>query len=566
MFWAFFGIGNSAYAANLYFSPSSGSHAVGSTFSTVVYVSTADQAMNAASGEISFSSDKLEVTSLLKTGSIFSLWVQEPTFSNSFGKVNFEGIALNPGFKGSNGKLLVVNFRVKAAGVAALNFSSGSVLANDGKGTNILSSLGSGSFNLIVPAADQPLEPETPQKMILSVPLKLVVSSSTHPDPNKWYPNNDPKFEWPLPDNISGVNVLADRNPDSDPGTISDGIFNSYDYEDVKNGEWYFHIKLRNGAGWGGVSHYRFLIDDQKPASFDIEEIKKDDLTVPNAKFRFSAADEVSGIDHYEIWIDGANHQDWQDDGSHVFETPALDPGKHMLIAKVFDKAGNFLVNFAEFSTEALKAPIIEEYTEKIAGGEILIARGTTYPNVQVAAWLQKEQDEPKKHIIQSDDKGNFIFSLEEKLKDGVYKLWFEVIDGRSAKSVPTDKLTIIVEKSAICRIGTWSVDIISLVIPLIVFIVLLLAAGLFVRRRYLAFKKIILKEVDEAEKILHQSFIALREEIEEQVAKLDGFSALSDREKNVRDDLKNALEISEKFIKKEINDIGQKANKRKKK
>ncbi len=459
----------------------------------------------------------------------------------------------------------MVNFRVKAAGVAALNFSSGSVLANDGKGTNILSSLGSGSFNLIVPAAGQPLEPETPQETILSVPLKPVVSSSTHPDSNKWYPNNNPKFEWPLPDNINGVNVLADRNPDSDPGTISDGIFNSYDYEDVKSGEWYFHIRLRNRAGWGGVSHYRFLIDDQKPASFDIEEIKKDDLTVPNANFRFSAADEVSGIDHYEIWIDGGGHQDWQDGGSHVFETPVLDPGKHMLVAKVFDKAGNFLVNFAEFSTEALKAPIIKEYSEKIAGGEIVIARGTTYPNVQVAAWLQKEQDEPKKHIIQSDDKGNFIFSSEEKLKDGVYKLWFEVINGRSAKSVPTDKLTIIVEKSAICRIGTRSVDIISLVIPLIIFVVILLAAGLLVRRRYLAFKKIILKEVDEAEKVLHQSFIALKEEIEEQVAKMDGFSALSDREKNVRDDLKNALEISEKFIKKELNDIGQKTSKRKK-
>ena len=65
-----------ASAANVYFSPSSGSYAVGSTHTLAVYVSSADQTMNAASGVISFPSDKLEVVSLSKTGSIFTLWVQ----------------------------------------------------------------------------------------------------------------------------------------------------------------------------------------------------------------------------------------------------------------------------------------------------------------------------------------------------------------------------------------------------------------------------------------------------------------------------------------------------------
>ena len=72
-----------AEAATLSFSPSFGSHASGNTFSVGVFVSSADQAMNAASGAISFPADKLEVISLSKTGSIFTLWVQEPSFSNS---------------------------------------------------------------------------------------------------------------------------------------------------------------------------------------------------------------------------------------------------------------------------------------------------------------------------------------------------------------------------------------------------------------------------------------------------------------------------------------------------
>ncbi len=138
----------SADAANLYFSPSSGSHAVGTTFSVSVYVSSADQAINAASGAISFPKDKLEAASLSKTDSIFTLWVQEPSFSNSAGTVNFEGIVLNPGFTGATGKILTINFRTKATGLALVNFSSGLVLSNDGKGTNILASLGNIQFSL----------------------------------------------------------------------------------------------------------------------------------------------------------------------------------------------------------------------------------------------------------------------------------------------------------------------------------------------------------------------------------------------------------------------------------
>ena len=104
-----------ANAATLSFSPSSGSYAVGNTFSASILISSADQAMNAALGAISFPPDKLEVVSVSKTGSVFTLWVQEPTFSNSAGAVTFEGIVLNPGFMGANRKAVTINFKVKAA-------------------------------------------------------------------------------------------------------------------------------------------------------------------------------------------------------------------------------------------------------------------------------------------------------------------------------------------------------------------------------------------------------------------------------------------------------------------
>ncbi|MBI5072014.1 hypothetical protein HZB93_03960 [Candidatus Falkowbacteria bacterium] len=555
-----FGVSSSvAEAASLYFSPSSGSHAVGTTFSVSAYVSSADQAMNAASGVISFPKDKLEVVSVSKSGSIFSLWVQEPSFSNGAGTVNLEGIALNPGFTGASGKLITVNFRVKAAGVAALNFSSGSALANDGQGTNILAGLGKAQFNL---GGETPV-PETPAPSdipgVSGPPSVPKVSSSTHPDSNKWYNNKNPRFSWALPAGVTGVGIYFSQSPTSNPGPVSDGSFTSKSYENVDDGIWYFHIKMKNSAGWGGIFHFRLQIDTEKPSRFDIREIERKDPTDPRVKFIFDSRDEISGVDYYEVQIDDGSPQVWQDDGSGVFEAPALGPGKHTLITKVFDKAGNSLANSAEFTIEALKSPTIIDYPKTLASGEVLIVKGTAYPNAQAVVWLQKEKDEPQSQIVKSDDGGNFTFVAEEKLKDGIYKIWAEAVDSRGAKSLPTEKIIILVAKSAIFRIGTWTVSFLSVVIPLVVLIIALLLILWYGWRRFSFLRKRLRKEVREAESALHRVFDTLKEDIREQVKLLEKTRTkrqLTEEEDKIVKRLKKDLDVAEKLVRKEIEDI----------
>lgn len=163
-------------AAGLYFSPSSGSFTADDSFNASIYVNSKEQAMNAAQGRISFSSDKLEVVSLSKSDSVVNLWVREPSFSNSDGAINFEGIVLNPGFTGSNGKILTIRFRAKAAGEASAVFSYGAVLANDGEGTNILSTLGSAKFTIIKSAP-----PPAPPPPILPTPPPIPAPSPPPP-------------------------------------------------------------------------------------------------------------------------------------------------------------------------------------------------------------------------------------------------------------------------------------------------------------------------------------------------------------------------------------------------
>jgi hypothetical protein len=197
-----------AAAASLFFAPSSGIYSVDKTLSVNVEVATGEQVINAASGVINFPQNKLEVISLSKSNSIFNLWVQEPSFSNGAGTINFEGIILNPGFHGQSGRILTINFKIKDLGPADLYFQSGSILANDGQGTNILTNLGSAGFTLgnplteVVPISSikqAELNPVTPlteklvETLIVGAPI---ISSPTHPDQTKWYNNNNPKISW----------------------------------------------------------------------------------------------------------------------------------------------------------------------------------------------------------------------------------------------------------------------------------------------------------------------------------------------------------------------------------
>lgn len=144
-------------AASLYFSPLSGTFSINENFTVRVLVNT-DAAVNAVSGLINFPTEYLEVISLNTAGSAIDFWVQDPSFSNRgvSGNVHFEGVILNPGYTGTQGRMLNIVFRAKKLGTTSISFNELSILANDGAGTNIASASGSASFSFIDAPASQP--------------------------------------------------------------------------------------------------------------------------------------------------------------------------------------------------------------------------------------------------------------------------------------------------------------------------------------------------------------------------------------------------------------------------
>jgi hypothetical protein len=541
-----------AEGASLYLSPSVGVYSVGDFFSVTVKVDTGGVAINAAEAVIVFSKDKLDVVNVSKTGSIFALWTEEPTFSGAAGTVSFGGGLPSPGFTGSGGNLITITFKAKATGNALVSFSSGAVLANDGKGTNVLTNMRDGNYTIqVAEITPSPVHPT-------QVPEKPVVSSPTHPDPDKWYSNNNPEFNWDLPSDVNGVSLLLHKNAVANPGPISDGLMKSKKYENIEDGIWYFHIKFRNQYGWGQILHKKILIDTEPPKVFNIE-IVKDDSTDPQPTLLFEVDDKTSGVDYYIIEVDGKEVGEVSAEEIEVFpyELPPQIPGKHIINVKAVDKAGNSTIATADVIIESIEPPKITQYPEKLQEGDVLIIGGTSlYPDSTVIVYLQKEDEAVTEGVAETDEKGNWLYVHEKSVRKGVYKGWAKVKDSRGALSDPSEEITITVSLPAIFKYGKIAIDYLTMIFTLIALIVFILLVIFYAWYRISVWRKRMRKETQEVAKSVTTAFRALRDEVEEQIAMLDKKPGLTKGEKEIRDKLQEALDISEKFIGKEIKDI----------
>ncbi len=149
-------ISNEANAASLYISPSSQNYTTGETVTLTIFAESTKEALNAVSGSLTIPSSGFSIVSVSSAGSVVNFWVKEP--SSSGNTVSFEGVVLNPGYRGSGGKIATVTLRARAAGEHTLQFANATILANDGKGTSILSgtrgaTLSVGDVKEVVPAA-----------------------------------------------------------------------------------------------------------------------------------------------------------------------------------------------------------------------------------------------------------------------------------------------------------------------------------------------------------------------------------------------------------------------------
>ncbi len=548
----------SAHAASLTFSPSSGSYGVGKTFTLSLNIESSEQAMNAASGSISFPGDKLEVISISKLGSIFSLWPTEPTFSNSQGNVIFEGITLNPGYIGANGKILTITFRVRSAGVANLSFSSGSILANDGTGSNILDSLGTATFALArgtVPAAVSPSDASG------SLDNALSITSTTHPDQNNWYANDRPEFSWTLPHGTLEVRTLIGTSPSAMPSVSYVPSISKKQVDALPDGIYYFAVQVRTASGWSAISRYRVNIDTMPPKPFSISFPHGNSGWDPQPVVFFNTVDGESGISHYEIKI-GAEDKPFHDAprvASNPYVLPARLPGDYTLLVTAVDNAGNVRTTSSKFTIEGIDPPTITEYPKTIEEGDVVKMHGRTYPDSDVIMYIREGDALITEKHTRSNEHGDFSIVLAKGFDPGVYTVTARVKDMRGAQSVETAPFTISVKSKFLSDV----IDFILKYLSVAILILLALGGTLWMSAR-LWFKipptiARMRHKAREAERTTDHAFKTLHEDMARHVSLLKKAERkLTKEEAAFLKDFEHRLGKAEDKIAKEIRDISK--------
>lgn len=166
--------------SSLFFTKSNATVSEGDQITVSVKVKATDQAINAVSGSILFPGDLLKTVSISRDNSILNIWTHDPNITRN--KITFEGVILNPGYKGDGGSIFHITFEAKKTGTASISFSEGALLANDGHGTNIISALSPTSFSIIGSGALDLVERSKTiaisNKKIMALPVITEYSSS----------------------------------------------------------------------------------------------------------------------------------------------------------------------------------------------------------------------------------------------------------------------------------------------------------------------------------------------------------------------------------------------------
>jgi hypothetical protein len=342
------------HAANVAISPNTGTYSQGQSFTVTIQTNPQGDSVNAVEAKLSFDNTKLSVISVAKTGSVFSLWTTEPTFSNSAGTIDFGGGSPTPFSSLSN--LVTVTFRATSEGTANVSVSSASVLAADGLGTDVYTSPQNATFTIGAAEETEPIptEPDTPTKEDVEndnetitfgdPPRAPEAGSTVFLDPDTWYNTKIGVFTWDVPFDVDAIALDVSTSSDYEPETVHKPPIESISLNEefLTDGIQYLTLQYKNQVDWGAILHRKIMIDTIPPEPFSIQ-VRAANSKTDFPLLTFEADDTTSGIDRYELQIVGEGEpiEVTPDEARLGYLLGELEDGTYTVIVKAFDMAGN---------------------------------------------------------------------------------------------------------------------------------------------------------------------------------------------------------------------------------
>jgi len=552
------------WAADMYFILDKTQVAENGTFSGTVYLSTGGVAINSAEGTIHFPTDLVSVDSVSNTGSIFNIWVEHPTFSNTSGTVNFNGGLPTPGYSGQAGNSLRINFRAKKAGVAKLSFGSSAIRADDGNGTNVLSQTRDSSVTItgvtpvvVPPPVVVPTTPVPPPVVSQgAVPGAPVITSDDMPDQNGWYNNTEGTFSWELSSGVTAVQLVLAKSASTLPTVTYDPPIKKKILTGLTEGTFYLNARLKNEAGWGKITSRKIKIDTTAPENITVKTEKTEEDLISLEAW---AKDTLSGVKSYVVY----NNEDKlievpaTANGPTKFNLPPLAAGSYKLELRVYDRAGNYDSTDVLVDSPEVQAPKITHYPEAVKVGSSVEIRGKSpYADGEIVLWFQAEDQEAKSYLVRPDEDKIFFYSSDSIETVGILNVWAETVRGSGAKSLPTGKVYITVKQSEVMSLGTRAIQIISIAITFLVLLFLLLLMIYLGIKKLNSLKRKLRRDLVHTEQEVHKVFQILKGDTKRHLKMLERASTkrkLTKEESKIMAEMTENLDEAEKYLAEKI-------------
>jgi len=539
------GISN-ASAATLKITTSNVNLSVGGTATLWVAVNTESVAINNAEATIQYPTDLIEVLSVSRGSSIFSLWVEEPTFSNSTGIISFNAGIPTPGYTGSSGNIISITVRAKKAGQANFSYSGAAVRANDGLGTNVLT----GQSGIVLSIVSKAPSSETliPKEELISVPT-LKISSPTHPNQELWYKEKNAVFQWIVPSGVDAVQTTIDNNDSSNPRVVYSPPISEKAVDDRADGVWYFKVRARKNSIWGSVSTYLIRVDatppEKKSVDFNYDESSRALNIIADIQ------DKTSGIDYYEIYINDvlAKTVSAKEFVEGKYSINIDFPGQNTVKLIAYDRAGNNVQATGTFQSKGLPGLKLEPIPAQISVGEQLLIRGTTQLfNTDVTVNIKHDSEDAILIKTKSNSEGVF-FVLTSTLEAGKYEIWAQVgLDGQGAAS---EHLFTSVANRFLVIIGPYSISGLPLVALILILFVILISSSYYLGQRLAKSKsRRIIKNLNKQDYAKALSLLKKRLERHLQIIhNTRQKRVLTAEEKKIKEDIENDLDEIDKEL-----------------
>lgn len=553
-----------AQAANLYIIADKTTAAVNEIISATVYLNTTGAAVNNSEAVLSFSPEILSVESVSMTGSVFSIWVEQPTFSNTQGTISFNGGIPNPGFNGTQGAVLRVRLRATSAGSSPLSFSSSGIYANDGLGTNVATP--SSGITITVTSATAPVTPPitTPKPKTSPEPVPVVgpprpeITSLDAPDTESWYNLSEAVFEWDVPRDVTAVQLLHGNFPTSIPTVFYAPPISEKKLTKLVDGVQYIHARFQKNGVWGPTAHRKIQIDRTAPNEITgTFSIANDIVTLA-----VSGKDEISGISKFVVLKNDqqiAEAPAQETEGIASITLPPLSEGSHDLTVRAFDKAGNSSDQIITIEAPVIEPPRFVTYPESVKRGDTIDVTGVTYSHTDVRIFVQLGDTAPEQALVTSNSEGSFSFTSEVMKKPGIVSIWAETVRGEDAVSAPSGKIYVVVKKSLFSQLSEGLLNTLYAVIPLAIIIFSLIFTTYLGFHKFRILRAKLVRDLNETEKDNHKIFEIIKEDVKQAIKVLErvgGTRSLTPTERRTLTTLEKDLEQTEKYFSDRIETI----------